>query len=191
YVGYGSKEEIEKTKTGLEKETGLSVYEKRRSRADSLAENKKYASALKCYDRLLEELPEEEKELKAKVLHNKGVVYTGLFQFRSAAENFKLAYEVTGKEEDYTSYLAASRMYMEETEYVNFTAAKEQGHEQILKVEKLMEEALEAFEGTQESRMLFTLKVCKDEENSVSYCEEAQRITGLLKEQYRKMAARD
>lgn len=186
YVGYGSQEEIEKAKERLEKEAGLNTYEKRKGRADYLAENKKFVSALKSYDRLLEELPDAEKELRAKIWHNKGVAYAGLFQFRSAAESFRRAYECMGKEEDYAGYLAANRMFMEETEYVNFTAAKERGHEQILEVEKLMEEALAAFEGTQESRMLFTLKVCK-EDNSLSYYEETERITDDLKEQYRQM----
>ncbi len=189
YVGYGEREKIEEAKKGLEKETGLSVYEKRKARADYLAENKKYALALKAYEGLLGELPEGEKGLQAKILHNRGVVYAGLFQFRNAAESFRKAFECTGGENSYIGYLAASRMYMEETEYVNFTAAMEQGYEQSLKVEKLMEEALEAFEGTEESRMLFTLKVCKEEGNAVSYYEEMERITDDLKEQYRQMLA--
>lgn len=187
YVGYGEKEEIEKAKKGLEKETGLSIYEKRKARADYLAENKKYVLALKGYDNLLEELPEGEKGLQAKILHNRGVAYAGLFQFRNAAESFRQAYECTGGEISYISYLAAVRMYMPETEYVNFTAEEKRGYEQILKVEKLMEETLAAFEGTEENRMLFTLKVCREEGNSASYVEETGRITDDLKEEYRRM----
>ena len=38
--------------------------------------------------------------------------------------------------------------------------------------------------------VLFTLKVCKEEDNSVSYYEEVERITDDLKEQYRQMAER-
>lgn len=186
YVGYGSKEEIEKAKEEMKKGTGLSLYEKRKARADYLAENKKPASALKIYEGLLEELPEEEKELRAKILYNRGVVYAELFRFREAAESFRQSYEYAEREAAYVSFLAACRMYMEETEYLDFTASGN-GHKQALKVEKLMEEALSAFEGTQESRMLFTLKVCREEANSVSYDEEAQKITENLKEQYRNM----
>ncbi len=187
YVGYGERGEIEEAKKGLEKETGLSVYEKRKARADYLAENKKYALALKAYESLLGELPEGEKGLQAKILHNQGVVYAGLFQFRNAAGSFLQAFECTGGESSYISYLAAARMYMDETEYANFTSGREQGYEHSLKVEKRLEEALEAFETTEESRMLFTLKVCKEEGNSVSYYEEIERITDELKEQYRQM----
>lgn len=186
-IGYGSREEIEKAKEEMKKGTGLNLYEKRKARADYLAGNKKPASALRIYEGLLEELPEEEKELRAKILYNRGVAYAQLFRFREAAESFRQSYEYVEREGAYVSYLAACRMYMEETEYLDFTASDIQGHRQALKVEKLMEEALGAFEGTQESRMLFTLKVCREEDNSVSYDEEARRITGNLKEQYRKM----
>lgn len=189
YVGYGSREEIEKAKEEMNKGTGLSLYEKRKARADHLAENKKLASALKVYEGLMEELPEEEKELRANILYNRGVVYARLFRFRDAAESFRQSYEQVEREDACISYLAACRMYMEESEYLNFTAVGGQGHKQALKVEKLMEEALDTFEGTQESRMLFTLKVCREEENSVSYEEEVRKIADGLKEQYRSMAA--
>lgn len=135
----------------------------------------------------MEELPEGEKELRADILYNRGVIYAGLFRFRDAAESFRQSYEQVEREDAYIGYLAACRMYMEEAEYLNFTAVGGQGHKLALKVEKLMEEALETFEGTQESRMLFTLKVCGEEDNSVSYEEEVRKITDELKEQYRNM----
>lgn len=189
YVGYGEAEDIKNTRDNLEKGSGLSVYEKRKARADYFAESNKYMLALKNYNSLLEELPETEKLIKAKVLHNKGVVYAKLFRFSDAAGDFKKAYEYSKEEVSYSSYLAASRMYMEETEYVDFIAQQKQDCEVSLKVEKLMEDAVKEFEGTEESRMLFTLSVCKEEDNSVSYYEEMERLTSELKEQYRENAA--
>lgn len=67
YVGYGGREEMEKAKEEMNKGTGLNLYEKRKARADHLAENRKLASALRIYEGLIEELPEEEKELRARV----------------------------------------------------------------------------------------------------------------------------
>lgn len=187
YTGYGSREDADRTLESIEKGTNLSVYEKRKTRADYFAENGKYVLALKNYDSLLKELPETEKVLQAQVLHNRGVAYAELFQFQSAAESFRQAYECGGGEPSYISYLAAKRMKMEETEYVDFVAGED--YELSLKVEKLMEDAAKEFEGTQESRMLFTLKVCKEEDNSVSYYKEVERITDELKEKYRKITA--
>lgn len=188
YIGYGEPEEWKHIRDNLEKGSGLNAFEKRKARADYLAENKKYVPALKDYDNLLEELPEAERELRAKVYHNRGVVYTGLFRFQAAAASFKEAIAY-GSEASRTAYLAASRMWMEETEYVNFIADRAEDYETSLKVEQLMEDAVKEFEGTEESRMLFTLKVCKEEESSVSYYEEIERITGELKEQYRENVA--
>ncbi len=188
YTGYGSREEIEKAKNDLEKEADLSVHEKRMAKADYLMESGKYMSAIKCYDSLLEELPDGERALRRRVLHNRGVAYAGLYRFRNAADSFRQAYECGKNEESYVSFLTANRMFMEEREYVNFITAQPRGYDQTMKVEKRMEDAAGEFEGTEESRMLFTLKVCKEENNSVSYYEEVERITDELKEQYRQMA---
>lgn len=188
YVGYGYGETRAKAVEILEKGRDLSLYEKRKARADYLAENKKYVSALKNYDSLLEELPEEE-ELRTKIFHNQGVVYAGLFQFKNAAECFRKAYEGGGGEDEYMNFLAANRMRMEETEYVDFAAGCQDKYELALKVEKLMEDAVREFEGTEESRMLFTLRVLRDENHSVSYYEETQRLVHGLKERYREITA--
>lgn len=189
YVGYGSAEDRKRTCDTLEQGLDLNAYEKRKARADYLAENKKYVPALKNYDSLLEELPEAEVALRARVLHNRGVVYAGLFLFKNAAESFRSAYECAGGEEDYICYLAANRMRMEETEYVDFTAGAGEKYELALQVEKLMEDAVKEYEGTQESRMLFTLKVCKEENHAVSYYEEIGRLAYELKEHYREITA--
>lgn len=189
YAGYGSEEEIRRTEDSLKNSTGLTVYEKRKMRADYFMENRKYAAALKLYDTLTQELPETDKEGKAAVYHNRGVAYAELFQFENAAASFKQAYELSGGEEAYVEYLAASRMWMEETDYVDFVSAQPENYELSLKVEQMVDDTAKQFEGTQESRMLFTLKVCKEEGNAVSYYDEIERITNGLKEQYREITA--
>lgn len=189
YVGYASAKERQRTREMLERGADFNTYEKRKARADYLAENEKYVPALKNYDCLLEELPEEEAALRARVLHNRGVVYAGLFMFKEAADSFKSAYDCGRTTRDYVNYLAANRMWMNETEYVAFAAELGDKYELALQVEKLMEDAVKEFEGTQESRMLFTLKVCREEKSSVSYYEETGRIASGLKERYREITA--
>ncbi|NLL77294.1 MAG: hypothetical protein GX235_08610 [Clostridiales bacterium] len=186
FVGYGDWDEVARIKENLKNGSGLSMYEKKKVRADYFAESGKYVLALKNYDILLEELPESENALRAKVYHNRGAIYAFFFRFAQAAESFMKAFECDGTEESYIAYLAASRMGMNETEYVNFIAEQVKDYELSLKVEKLFEDAKSQFETTEKSRMLFTLKVCKEENNSVSYYEEIERVTGELKEQYRE-----
>ncbi len=189
YVGYGEPEARAKAVETMEVGMDLSLFGKRKMHADYLVGQKRYAAALKSYASLLEELPEEEKELRAKILHNQGVVYAYLFRFQRAAQCFRKALECGGGEEEHVYFLAANRMGMEEAEYVDF-AARDQGHYALaLEVEKLMEEAGKEFEGTQESRMLFTLGVCREENQSVSYYDETERIVHVLKEHYREITA--
>ncbi len=189
YVGYGDPEIREKAAETMEEGRDMSLYEKRKSRADYLAGHKRYTSALRSYDSLLEELPEAEKALRARILHNQGVVYAQLFRFRSAAQCFREAFDCGGGDEEYVSFLAANRMRMEETEYVSFAAEGAQKRELTLEVEKIMEDAAKEFEGTEESRMLFTLGVCREENYSVSYYDETERIVHVLKEHYREITA--
>lgn len=174
FTGYYAKEEIEQTEINLKNNAGLSAYEKKKARADYFADNGKYILALRHYDILLEELPETEMDLKAKVYHNRGVIYAGLFEFESAKESFKEAYGCDGSQESYMHYLAANRMYMEEAEYVDFVARQEEGYEAALKVEKMMEHADKQFEVTyKEDRT----------EDEISY------TINKLKEKYREFVA--
>lgn len=179
YVGYGNIEDINIVTDILQNSGGENIYARRKARADYLAEGKKYVLALKNYDSLLEELPEAEQEIRAGVLHNRGVTYAELFQFRHAALSFIKAYEYNGDNTSYINYLAACRMYMEETEYVDFITKQAQDYEISLKVEQLMEDAVRQFAGTD-------IRACKERDSSVSYYEEIERLTDELKEQYRK-----
>ncbi len=189
YVGYGDRGTWEKAVEMLDEGRDLSLCEKRKARADYLAGHKKYMAALKSYDSLLEELPDAEKELRAKILYNQGAVYAQLFRFQSAGRCFKEAYECGGGEDAYIRFLAANRMRMDETEYVDFAAGDQDKYEWTLKVEKLMEDAVKEFEGTEESRMLFTLGICREESHSASYYDETERIVHVLKECYREITA--
>ena len=186
YVGYAGREEAEQVKLGLQNGTNLSIYEKKKVRADYFAENGKYVLSLRSYDALLEELPESETVLRAKIYHNKGTAYARIFRFAEAAESFKLAFDCDGTEESYIGYLASSRMRMSETEYVDFIARSTQDYEISLKVEKQFEKINRQFDDTDESRVLAGLRVYKEEKDMVSYCTQIESIVGTLKERYRE-----
>lgn len=188
-VVYGSREEIQRAIEEMEAGEHQSAYEKKKLRGDCLIEARRYAAAILVYEALLMELPEREKELAARVCHNKGVAYAQLFLFEKAAESFQKAYEYDGAEESYLQYLAASRFAMGETEYVDFAARNVDSYETTLQVEKLLEAVKEQFEGSEQSRMLFTLKVCKEEKNTVFYEKEMESIIVKLKEEYRQIVS--
>lgn len=178
FVGYHTKEEINQTESNLKNNVSLSAYEKRKARADYFAESGKYILALKNYDILLEELPETEMALKAKVYHNCGVIYAWLFEYDNAKESFLEAFECDRSQDSYIQYLAANRMQMEEAEYVNFVAGQNKNYELALEVEKMIENA--------DKQFVSVLKEYKEENDSNSPYEEMERITDELKEKYRE-----
>lgn len=189
YTGYATTEELQRASENVMTGEHMNIYEKRKARGDYLIKSKKYLLALFVYHALLKELPESDKTLRAQVLHNIGAANAALFLYDKAAESFKLAYLCDQSNESHLAWLAACRMYMDETEYVNFVAEESGSYEVSLEIEKQVEDGLKEFEASDESRMLFTLKVCKEENNTVSYYEEMEKLTQSMKEEYRSMVA--
>lgn len=185
YVNYCTLAEQGQIAEILQSGAGLKEYEKKKKRADFLTEKRKYLVALREYDRILTSLPEGEWRTRGNIYHNCGVAYAGLFLFDRAAESFLQAFVLTGEEESGLSYLAALRQQLTEEEYIRFIADHPQYYNLSLQTEYRMKQAWGRFEGTEENRMLFTIKVYKEEGNVNSYYEEMERLTGELRQRYR------
>lgn len=186
YVNYCSREERDRIEEVLLNNVGLTDYERLKKQDDYFIQNGRYQMAIVEYEKLLLELPETERDLKASVYHNMGVAYGHLFQFENAAYYFRKAYTISGREESGIQYLAAVRRQLSEGEYVSFIADNGQYYALSLKVEKLFEQARGEFEATQQSRMLTALQVYKEEGSTASYYEEIDRLIAQLKEEYRE-----
>lgn len=170
---------------------GLNPYERRKAKADYMLQGRKYFMALGQYHGLLAQAPESDQILRAKIFHNMGVAYAGMFMFRQAQECFLQAYMLDREEESLILYLASLRMRCEDKDYVTFIGEHPQYHDASLKLERQMEQAAGQFEGSQDNRMLFTLHVLKEEGSGTEggdgkYCEEIKKLTEGLKEQYRE-----
>lgn len=194
YAGLYPEEVIAHTVLLVSENAGLSPYEKQKARADHLLKNKRYILALEQYTSLLARLPEGEKELRAKLHHNMGVVHARLFMFEHAAEEFLTAYRINKNEEILLQFLAAKRLHGNDRDYVDYIAKNPEYHADSLKVERMMDETAAQFDATQENRMLFTLRVCKEEgaasAGDVQYYDEIERLTNALKDDYRESVAR-
>lgn len=194
YAGLYSQEVIEHTETVIRNNEGLSPYEKQKAKADYMLQNKHYTLALERYDELLARLPEEKKELRGSLLHNMGVIYAKLFMFELAQEKFMEAYRASGNPENLEQFLAARRMQDSDSEYVDYIAGHPELHEASMQIEHMVEQAAEQFDATQVSRMLFTLKVCKEEgglaAGNMAYYDEIEKLTDELKDAYRENLSR-
>lgn len=190
YAGLYPQEVIEHTEMVIRNNECLNPYEKQKAKADYMLQNKHYTLALERYDELLARLPEAEKEMRGSLLHNMGVIYARLFMFEPAREKFMEAYRISGNTESLEQFLAARRMQDNDGDYVDYIAGHPELHEASMKVESMIEQAAGQFEATQVSRMLFTLKVCKEEGSltagNIAYYDEIEKLTDELKDVYRE-----
>lgn len=195
YAGLYPPETVSATETLIKNNAGLNPYEKQKAKADYMLENKRYTIALERYEELLSKLPKDEREVRYKVLHNMGVANAKLFLFGRAKEYFDEAYRISGSPESKRLSLAAYRMQNSDKEYLDYIAKNPDLYDVSLQVEKMVEQAAGAFDMTEENRMLFTLRVCKedgggDAGNPIQYYDEIDKLTNTLKEAYRESVAR-
>ncbi|MCM1064745.1 MAG: hypothetical protein NC420_09815 [Eubacterium sp.] len=193
YTGLYDGNAIRETEQILKMGAGLSTVEKRKGQIDHLVRQKKYLTALRGYDQLLENWGEFEKDreqppaasTRAAILHNKGVAYAGLMRYGQAAECFLEAYGISGSEEDYTQYLAAKRMELPESEYVSFAAEHAGNYQHVLKLEKKLEQFTQDWELQPEYLMLYNRRELRGTDRQ-KYNEENDSLVQALKSGYRK-----
>lgn len=186
YAGFYDEETVERTEEIYQTGANLNVYEKLKSRVDYLVQNGKYAAAILEYEVLLGKLPQEEKELTSKIIHNMGVAMCGLFLFEEAAGQFLKAYELVQNQETLVEYLAAMRLSMKEEDYISFAAGHPEYYEETLALEKRVEELRAAWEDAEQKRLLDRRLLRKVHGDSAGYYAETDRRLQELKNEYRE-----
>ena len=185
YVQFYDWETIRQVEDIYRTGANLNSYEKLKNRVDHMAENGRYASALAEYDLLLEQLPEDEKDLTARIMHNKGVVFCGLFLFDEAAEEFMNAYTVSGDGEMLKAHLAAKRLSLSEEDYISYAANYPDFYEETIALEKQMESLTEEWENSEIKRGLEDCFARKNMGEVSQYYEEIDKTVQMLKNRYR------
>ena len=188
YVGFYSKDEIDKVENILKMNATMSVFEKWKAKADFLFESKRYLLAIKEYERVLENINDDEYELQSKVYNNMGVTYMELYLYDSAIECFKKAYSINNDETAYKHYLAAKRIKLSEDEYIKLIAEEEDAYRLSVPLEGELEKIKADFEDSLEARNMRELFEIKGDKQSSLYYEEITRMTENLKSDYRDSA---
>ncbi|MDE5680175.1 MAG: hypothetical protein K2I01_07075 [Lachnospiraceae bacterium] len=186
YTGFYDEEIVERAEEIYATGANLNVYEKLKSRVDYLVQNGRYTAAILEYEVLLRKLPEEEKELTSKIIHNMGVALCGLFLFEEAAKQFLKSYELWRDRETLVEYLAALRLSMKEEDYIAFAAGHPEYYEETLTLEKRVEELLKAWEESEQKRSLDRRLLRKVQGDSAGYYAETDKRLYELKNEYRE-----
>lgn len=193
YVGLYDNDTIREVEMVLKQGAGLSNIEKRKSQIDYLVRKKKYVAAVKGYHYLLgtwEEASSAEKELpgmevKASILHNMGVAFSGIMSYSQSAECFRQAYELMGNEESLKAYLGAKRLELSEGEYVAFMADNPQFYKQSMDLEKQLEKLQNQWESHADYLRLEERRQWRYGADKQKYYEESDRMVETLKNAYR------
>lgn len=184
YVGFYGAGVIGETEQLLKQGAGLSGMERRKSQIDYLVRKRRYNSALKGYEKLLQGWqstePRPAADFLASVWHNKGVAYAGMMRYGAAAECFRRAMDLGGGDDCCLKYLAAKRMELDQEDYVAFVAEHGELYRHTLELEKKMEQASQEWEQHPDY-----LRLCGRREQEEK-AEEDQRLVQALKESYRR-----
>lgn len=184
YVDYYDSAEIEQVKETLESINTRNVYERLKMRADTLLENKKYVSAIKNYEKIIE--GEKDPVLPgifyAKVYHNLGCAYGNMFLYDKARANFQRAYEI-GQHEESKKCLIAAKLLDE-----NYREASldNENDEETFVFSREIETVLDDSMTCPDCVALNQLEVKRNSGNGELYYEQLGEMIDGLKKKYAK-----
>ena len=105
--GYASSDEVNRVLNAIHELEGMPELMRKKRYADEKVREGRLYRAIFIYDQILKTASDDDINLRAGVLHNKGVAYVRMFLFESAAECFKEAYVLTESEESLDAYRRA------------------------------------------------------------------------------------
>lgn len=185
YVGYISQDKQLRTRQIVASGQGMEPFERRFARAQYLADHGRAYQALSEYEALLRDLPQPERNLRADVLEKTGTIYTRLFRFRTAAEYYLKAYDLSGTNSMFLKYLGAVRMSLSDTEYLDFISEHPECYNASLELEKRVREINSEYAHS-ELRMEFDrLRQYKSQGAQTNYEIALHRMVQNLKDDYR------
>ena len=167
--------------------SSLSIYEKKKSRADALVRKGHFGLAGKEYKRLLQMLPDDMIQLKGDIYHGCGVCLAKMFYFKLAGEYFLKAHALTGKVTSYRQYLWTQRLSMSEAEYLDFLQEHPEAYEDSVDMEEKLEEMEKQWLHSNTGLLMAGIEKEKELRNIAEYQKKLKERVGYLKDSYREM----
>lgn len=167
--------------------SSLSIYEKKKARADALVKKGHYGLAGKEYAKLLQMLPDDLTILKGEIYHGCGVCLAKMFYFTLAGEYFLKAHTLTRKIASYQQYLWTKRLSMTEVEYVEFLKKHEEAYEDSVEMEEYLEELKNQWKRSHTGMLFDGIQKEKEMCQIAEYQNKLQERVEYLKDAYREM----
>lgn len=158
YAAYQTPEEQEQILYDLDHQTEAGTYEDAIRRAGILAGQGKMGHALAALDRVLENLPALERDMRSLAWLEKGRIYAGAFRFREAADCFREAYSLTHDSRSGISLLAALRLCVSREEWEGYVRDHPDLFELADKALEAVDQAVGRYRAGSDSRTIRRLK---------------------------------
>lgn len=185
YAGFFSPERKKEILLAIVENSNMTVFEKRKAKADALLAKGQPGLAGREYERLLEQLPGEEEKLRGQIYHGCGVCLARLFYLKKAGEYFLKAYELTGQQDSLKQYLLSVRLSVTEEEYLEFLRKHQEYYEDSVQLEEELEGLRQSWEESNEAGLLAAIREEKKKDLSGWQEKIIQRID-YLKDAYRE-----
>ena len=185
-TGYYGEAELQKVRSIMQEGSNLSVEERRKMRADAYCKRQKYKAALDEYAELLHSASSEDVRFRAKLHHNMGVAYAGLFLYEQAAREFKNAFEIYPNTESYLQFLTAMKMYCPQTEYLAYLAEHPESYQDSLEVESRLQSAGQIWKDRIREDKISKIT----EEEGISAYEATRQVLKQIKAEYTNMVGK-
>ncbi len=183
YSGFYSGEIRNQILQDLAENNQLSVFERRKARADAFARRKEYRMAGREYGGLLRQLPPQERKLRGEIYHACGVCLAELFYFELAGTYFARAYKLTGQMSSYRQYLWTKRLSMTKEAYGEYLEEHREAYEEAQVLEEERKALIADWKNSDYARDLEELREQEAPELLIRRIDE-------LKDEYRLMTGR-
>lgn len=165
----------------------LSLYEKRKARADALVKKGQFGLAGREYGSLLKMLPQNQNILRGEIYQGCGICLANMFYFELAGEYFLKAHSMTGKIACYQQYLWTKRLSVSEKEYMEFLKEHEEAYEDSVNMEETLEELKQQWEDSHGGMLLKAIHQEKEEGGIAAYQKKLDNRVEYLEDFYREM----
>lgn len=190
-TGYCDSEEILQVRSVLNESNHLTVFERRKLRADAYCKKKQYVMAMTEYEQLLQEINgeqmqitgEEQIKFRAKLYHNIGVCEARLFIYEKAADSFMKAYETYPNTESYVQFLATVKLGSSQEEYLTYLSEHPESYEESLELENRISGIEKAWEKMPFEEVLHD----RMDDNHDSYYDALKQLLKEAKSEYINM----
>ncbi len=189
YTGYHTQPQIDRILQKIRESHGMEPFERQVAEARFSAGSGRIGQAQEQLDTVLENLPAPEKELRARIWKEKGVLYTDIFRFENAAVCFGKAWKLVQNPQYGRFYLTCLKLTVAPEELQAFLAQNRDLQALMQHVDADLEEAEHIYAAGPRGRQVRRMAKALQDGRQKSFDRLLEEHVKQLKDTYRQSRA--